>query len=541
MTQAPSRSIPLYSDSEHVDDIPLLLGFFQRLQLPQLIDSTFSHTFQAESKNLGILTALWLSHILSQSQRQSRHLRSWIASHPETLRRHAPTFAHISNANDVHLREVLHILANDRYWARFESALNRHITKQYKLKDSRVRLETCSALWYINTDGSLQIDSERRWRSGTNYVRMICGILEPSNIPLTMSFTLGNDQHEDLAVEVVNHIRASLTEPLIFVGNGALSNTVRATIRQNRDRYLGLLSKAELAQNLAELSSEVQSIYQLPDQGLAPIAEGYERRVQLRSTDSRQEIYEERQLFVRRYDIVQQQTAALRERVQVVCHEIMELTRPKRGKRRLVTMEDLHKAAQEICAAHGVEGLVEISCQEDLDARMIRRYRGRPTMTRVNHMFHISARLNEQAFAQRLKELGWDIYVTTLEAQLLTFHDLLDTPVTSSPFIQRLNERQLSILPGVIQRPEHMRGTVRLLSLALRCLGLLDYASLSYAPAYDSQPTGFSGDEFLRCFHDLTLTTVYDGCQEHRHLTALSTRQRRMLDILGLPHSLYQI
>ena len=86
----------------------------------------------------------------------------------------------------------------------------------------------------------------------------------------------------------------------------------------------------------------------------------------------------------------------------------------------------------------------------------------------------------EQAFTERLKELGWNVYVTTLEAQLLGFRDLLEMPNTSSPFIQRLNERQLSILPGVIQRPEHMRGTVRLLSLALRCLALLDYASTAH-------------------------------------------------------------
>ena len=541
MMQAPSRSMPLYSDSEYVDDIPLLLGYFQRLQLPQLIDSTFLHTFQAESKNIGILTALWLSHILSQSQHQSRHLRSWIASHPETLRRYAPTFTHMSGANDVYLREVLHIFANDKYWAIFESALNRHITQQYMLKTSRVRLETCSALWYINTDGSLQIDSERRWRSGTTYVRMAYGILEPSNIPLTMNFSFGNDKHEDLVVEVVKHIRSSLTEPLIFIGNGALSHTVRDTIRQNRDRYLGLLSKAELAHNLAELSSEVQPIFQTADQGLASIAEGYERRVQLSSTDPQQEICEERQLYLRRHDVVQEQTADLRERVQVACHEIMELTQPKRGKRRLETLEDLHKAAQEISASYDVVGLVEISCQEDLAARTIRRYRGRPTTTRVNHLFHISAHLNEQAFTERLKELGWNVYVTTLEAQLLGFRDLLEMPNTSSPFIQRLNERQLSILPGVIQRPEHMRGTVRLLSLALRCLALLDYASTAHGSANDGMATAYSGDEFLRCFHNLTLTTVYDGCQEHRHLTALSTRQRHMLDILGLPYSLYQI
>ena len=517
--------------------------FFEliRLQLPQLVDSSFLNTFESESKNLGILTALWLSHILSQSPRQSRHLRSWITSHPETLRRHAPTFAQGNNASDVYLREILNIFANDRYWAIFETALNRRITQQYDLKTTRVRLEDCSALWYINTDGSLQLDNERRWRSGTSYVHMVCAILEPSNIPLTMSFRIGNEQTSDLALELVNTIHTLLVEPLIFVGNGALSNNVRAAIIQNKDHYLGLLSKAELTHNFADLSSEMQLIFQAHEQSLLPIAEACERHVQFRGSRPKEEIFEERQVYVRRYDVVMQEMTALRERVQMVCNEIILLTQPKRGKRRLLSLEDVHRAAIEICVEHGVEGLVEIKCQEDIDARTIRRYRGRPTTTRVNHMFHITAQINEQAFAQRLKELGWSVYVTSLETQALTFHDLLVNPVKSSPLLQRLNNCQLSLLPGVIQRPEHMRGIVRLLTLAIRCLALLDYASSSDCGVAGFQEPGASGEEFLRSFHNLTLTTVYDGRHEHRHLTALSTRQRRILDMLGLPYSLYQI
>lgn len=549
MTQAPHRYVPIYSNSEHVDDIPLLLGYLQRLQIPQIIDQAFVSTFATPSKNLGTLLALWLSHMLSQSPRQTRHLRSWISSHPETLRRYAPTFTQLSNASDSHLREILSILANDRYWEKVETALNRHVVQQYSLSGSYIRLEKNSSLWYVNSDGTLQIDHERRWRSGASAVHMVMGILEPSNIPLAISFTLGNEQTRDLALEVVERTRACMSQPLVYVGNGALSSTARAAIVRNQDQYLGLLSQAEVRQNLATLlrcPPNIHLIFPTEDQPATPIAEAYERSMQLQSIDPLVSCYEERQLYIRRQDRVVQQTALLQERVQRACQEIMILTQPKRGKRRLLTLEALHQAAHDICVEYDVENLIDIRCSENVDARTIRRYRGRPTTTRVNHMLDIVASPNETALKERMQELGWHGYVTTLGAQALSVRDLLDTSMKASALVERLHNRQLSLLPGVIQRLEHTRGLIRLMTITLRCLALMDYIggvrfSSTTTQTSDSHTSIWRSEDVLNAFLNVTLTTVYDGRQEHHHLTALSTGQRRMLDLLGLPHSLYQL
>ena len=114
----------------------------------------------------------------------------------------------------------------------------------------------------------------------------------------------------------------------------------------------------------------------------------------------------------------------------------------------------------------------------------------------------------------------------------------------------RLTGRPLSLTPMDVQRDDHATGLMRLWSIAWRVLTLLacvgrrqlaaEGATLAgrYAghPRRDTaRPTAAWLREALR---DITLTLIEGPQQTHRHVTALSPLQQRLLELLGFSSAL---
>ena len=72
--------------SERVDDIPLLLAQLERMGVPSLFDEYFPTHGNWQGLSLGWVTAVWLTHMLSQADHRLNHVQPWADKRLHTLR-----------------------------------------------------------------------------------------------------------------------------------------------------------------------------------------------------------------------------------------------------------------------------------------------------------------------------------------------------------------------------------------------------------------------------------------------------------------------
>ena len=115
----------------------------------------------------------------------------------------------------------------------------------------------------------------------------------------------------------------------------------------------------------------------------------------------------------------------------------------------------------------------------------------------------------------------------------------------------RLKNKPLSLTPMYLRTDERVGGLVRLLTIGLRVLTLLEFgvrqrlaqerARLAglYADSPKHATTRPTAERLLEAFKGITLTTVHLAGQIHRHLTPLSELQIRILALLNFPVETY--
>jgi transposase len=116
----------------------------------------------------------------------------------------------------------------------------------------------------------------------------------------------------------------------------------------------------------------------------------------------------------------------------------------------------------------------------------------------------------------------------------------------------RLKGRPLSLRPMYVQRDDHATGLIRLLSIALRVLTLLEFVVRRQLAAAGETLAGLyagnsqretarpTAERLLEAFQEVTLTVLEGVDQAYRHLTALSPLQERILALLGFSSRVYR-
>jgi transposase len=115
----------------------------------------------------------------------------------------------------------------------------------------------------------------------------------------------------------------------------------------------------------------------------------------------------------------------------------------------------------------------------------------------------------------------------------------------------RLKGRPLSLTPMYLERDDHATGLIRLLSIGLRVLTLLEFrvrqglatAKTTLAGLYVGNPKRTTArptaERLLQVFQGLTLTIIREGRRRRRHLTPLSRVHQRILTLLDFPVDIY--
>ena len=342
------------------------------------------------------------------------------------------------------------------------------------------------------------------------------------------------------------------------------SRETRAFVAAQGDFYLCPLpavqrAKAELDEAIDAVWSGAQTLSPVfrerPEGKPEQIAEGYDSQVPMRLERAGEpQRWTERRLVVRSVRQAQAAEKALRARVATAMAAVEALNQRGRGKRRFEEVSTLRSAVVAIVQRYGVEAFVWLRYSQHTTPRAVRAYRGEPARVEACCHATVEVRVDEAALEAAVRRLGWRVYGTnqprdqlSLEQAVLAYRS--EYLVERS--LGRLKGRPLSLRPMYVQRDDHATGLMRLLSMALRVLTLLEFVGRRQLAAEGAQLAGLyagnpkretarpTAERFLEAFQEITLTVVKGPQQTYRHMTPLSPLQQRILEILGFSSEVY--
>jgi transposase len=557
-----------YIITERVDDIPLLLEQMQRMGLPTLLDIHFPTHGNWTGLSLGWVSTIWLSSMLSRGDHRMVHVEPWVAKRLWTLGVTTGQAVTRVDFTDDRLEIVLRRLSEDLRWAAFESAINQRTVRVYDLSTAQVHVDSTSARVYatVSEGGLFQFGHSKDARPDLPQIKVMQAVLDPLGMPLATDVVSGERADDPLYMPCIERVQASVgRHGLLYVGDCKMaSHDTRARIAAAGDFYLCPLPQVQL--NEGEFDAALEAVCNgehvlssvVRDGAEGPpemIAEGYEYPVAMRTKGEGQgERWTERRLVVRSVRQAQAAEAALRARVAQAMAQIEALNQRGRGKKRFETVSAFRQAVTAIVQRYSVEDLIWFRLTQHDTLRPVRAYRGQ--LARMDHdrQATVEVRVDEAALEATMRRLGWRIYGTnqplaslSLAQAVLAYRSAYQVERSFG----RLKGRPLSLTPMYVQRDDHATGLIRLLSIALRVLTLLEFVGRRQLATEGAKLAGLyagnpqratdrpTAERLLEAFQDITLTLIKGPQQTDRHMTALSPLQQRILEILGFSSALY--
>jgi len=363
-------------------------------------------------------------------------------------------------------------------------------------------------------------------------------------------------------VPIIARVRDGLQQGgLLYVGDCKMAALqTRASIQTHGDYYLCPLSALQAPPTQIQHEVEAQRaqgarlipVERVDEQGkITCIAQGYETVQSVTAPlDGQLQTWTERRLVVQSMAATHAAQKRLQERLHQAQQALQDLTARRQGKARLMERTQIEEAITDLLTRFRVEGLLCVQIQEHVHEHPVRAYRGRVSQVRQEVTFTITCERQEQAMSQ----LGWRVYATNHLRDHLSLEQAVeayrDEYVVERNF-SRLKGRPLGLAPLYVQRDDHRVGLVRLLTLALRVITVLEGVvrqslseqKMELAGLFagnpkrrTSQPTT---ERLLEAFSEVTLTIVRASGFVQRHLTPLSPLQQQILALLGFSPAVY--
>jgi transposase len=554
--------------SERVDDIPVLLAHLARLGLQPLLDEHFPPHGNWIGLSLGWVSVLWLTHILSEGDHRLNHVAPWAKQRLHTLQARTGQPVHPLDVSDDRLATVLEVLSDDMRWRAFEGALNHHTVRVYDLRPACVRLDstTANGHWSVTADGLCPFGHSKDHRPDLPQVKIMVSALDPLGMPVATDVVPGQRADDPLYIPAITRVREGLRRHgLLYVGDckmGALET--RAFIQAGGDTYLCPLSETQLppailADSLTPVwtgEQPLRLIHRTPPGGPPElIAEGFEQVAPVTAeVAGHRYSWQERRLVIRSCQLAQAGERGLRGRLAKAQAEITALNTRGRGRRRWGDPSALQEAVDAILTRYRVHGLLHVRYTARFWAHPRQRSGGRDTTGRLAWDGQVTVSLDQEAVAAAVRQLGWRVYVTTQPPAALSLQEAVMAyrgEYLVERAMGRLKGRPLSLTPLYLERDDQATGLIRLLSIGLRALTLLEFgvrqrlakAKTPLAGLYVGNPKRATAhptaERLLEAFQDLTLTLIREGRRWRYHLTPLSRVQRRILALLDFPDGIY--
>jgi len=555
-------------ETERMDDIPFLITHMQRMKVAELLDKHIPTHGQRKGLSVGELSVVWLAHILSQADHRMNRVQEWASRRLQTLHGCGMNALCPQDVTDDRLADVLRLLSDDVHWQAFEQELMGQLLRVYDLSATCVRIDTTTASSYaqVNEQGLLQLGHSKDHRPDLPQLKLVLASLDPLGMPLATEVLSGEHADDPTYLPIIARVRAGLQQKgLLYVGDCKMAALqTRASIAAQGDFYLCPLSALQAPTE--QVSQEVETqrtqgaplieVCRLDEQGIGTcIAQGYETiHTVTAQVDGQTHTWQERRLLVQSLAATQAAQASLRARLQKAEQALQELTARRQGKPRLTERAEVEEAIKAVLKQFRVEGLLQVQLQEHVQERAVRAYRGRLSGVHRDLTFTLSSSREETAIGKAMSQLGWRVYATNHVGEQLTLEQAVeayrDEYLVERNF-SRLKGRPLSLAPLYVQRDDHRIGLVRLLTLALRVLTLLEGVVRQRLSAQKEELAGlFAGnpkrrtaqptaERLLEAFREVTLTVVSAPGFTQRHVTPLSSLQQQILTLFGFSAAIY--
>ena len=556
--------------NERVDDLPLLVAQQHKMGIVEIIDENITPHWHRQGLSIGQTVVVWLTFILSESDHRLSYVEPWVARHLETLKQAIAAELTTQDFNDDRLGDVLRYLSGDTNWVAIERELGKRLIRVYRLPQECVRLDSTTVSVYHDPAGTelIRYGHSKDQRPDLAQLKVMLGTLDPLGVPLVTQVVSGNSADDGLYIPAIDQARSVVGQRgLLYIGDSKMEAlSTRAHLVADGDYYLTPLSlKGEHADLLAQLVQPVldekqhmEEVYREPIANQEPklLFSGYESsQYQEMQVDAELVQWTERILVVHSPGWAKRSKRGLQGRLRRAEEKLVALTpAPGRGKRQYDELAPLQAAAEAILQQHRVTGLLLPTYERQVSQRQVRKYKDRPTRSeeKVRYQLHLSR--NETAIQEQSRTLGWRLYVTNAPVETLSFSQAI-LAYRGAPNIERdfsrLKGRPLGLRPVYVQREDHLKGLVRLLSVGLSILTVTEFVARralattadELAGLYPGNPkqttTRPTSERLLAAFKEINLSVVFLPDQTIVHITPLSALQYRILELVDLPSSIY--
>jgi len=558
-------------NTERIDDIPLLFSFLQQMGIQETLDAYANPHGNRQGLSIGWLTTAWLSYIVSELDHRMVEVEAWADQHIETLSALIPQALDVKDFTDDRLADLLEWFSKDSVWEEVENHLGQRLVQVYDLSQESIRLDSTTASVYHDTEGNtlFRYGYSKDHRPDLPQLKVMLGTIDPMGMPLATLVLPGNEADDGLYIPTVIRARQILSPGgHLYVGDAKMSALdTRAFIQAGEDYYLTPLAQiGDVPELMEELLKPVWSkeqslelIYPLTDEvNSKAMALGYEvtRSQEVVLANQHKMEWEERLLMVYSPSLARKARRGLSQRLDNAEQAILALTPPRgRGKRQKKDLSAIQSSVGSILKQYRVEGLLGVSYTCGEKHRSIRKYRDRPARTEISTRYVVQVQRNQQAISQVRRAMGWRLYATSATVEQLPLSRAVNM-FRGAPRMERnfarLKGRPLGISPLYVHREDHVCGMVRLLSLALRMLTLVEHVvrkelgsageTLSglYAGNPKRQTAQPTTERLLKAFHYIDLSIVRLPDQTIYHVTPLSELQKRILALLGMETAIYE-
>jgi len=554
--------------TEQVDDIPVLLRQGQKIGIAELLDRHFRPHGNWQGTSLGWTSLVWLAHITSEGDHRLNQVEPWVEQRLHTVSLSTGQAVRAQEWSDDRLGIVLDELADAEKWQAFEADLNRRTLRVYDLKPRRVRLDstTASGYWSVTDDGLFQFGHSKDHRPDLPQLKVMMSALDPMGMPLATQVVSGERADDPLYIPAIQQVSASLDEHgLLYVGDCKMAAlATRAFIQSSQDYYLCPLSEKQMpVKTLETYLQPVWSGKQAPTPlqrenaagQLEKIAEGYEQTVVLNAeVDGQPVTWTERHLIVRSFQHARASEKALRTRLTKAHAALLGLNQHQHGKKLIEDAASMQATADQVLQHYRVVDLLTLKIVEQSAERHTRAYGERPARTALEHTVTLQAEIDEPAVQATVRWFGWRVYATNQSPEILSLEKAV-LAYREEYLIERgfgrLKGKPLSLSPMYLQSDDRATGLIRLLSLGLRLLTLIEHqARQRLADLKEKLPGLYAGnpnrvtarptaEALLQAFKGIYLSVVTLGEQVWFHVTSLSDIQRKILALLDFSVDIY--
>ena len=561
--------------NERVDDIPLLIHQMRILGLNEVIDEHFKVHGKWQGLSLGMVVMGWLSYILSQGDHCMNHVQGWAEELQSTLAHCLDPSVRPLDFSDDRLEQVLDHLSEDELWDEFEGALSAQTIRVYGLTPACIRIDTTTTSGHrlCSEDGLFQFGHSKDHRKDLPQVKIVQSALDPLGLPISTSVVGGDCADDPLYIPEIERVRQSVASSgLLYVGDSKMSAIgTRCHIQQSQNYYLSPLSSVQvpswrmdellegvwngtqpltLVEAPTDTNTEAGERSQETDE--PPIAEGFSLTLKTSVGDGDEKIeWEEQWVVVHSFKHQTRQKKGLDQRLERAKDAIAELNLRGRGHKHR-TLEETQTAVEAILKRYRVSDIlmVEVLTQEHITHK--RAYKDRPACTLTTTTVSVTSQINSSTYEQTVQRFGWRVYACNdmnLSVQKVVYAYRNEYLIERC--FGRYKGKALGLHPLFLASDERVKGLIRLLSIGLRVLSLLEFSVRSalkdqkqdLAGLYAGNPKRSThkptAERLLQAFEGITLTCVRINGVIERFLSPLTPVQQKILQYLCFDEAIY--